>query len=424
MLLSETKTLSGVWMRDLDVDSRDEDLGPTIIVTSLVVYSCCTIFVLARILLRLRLLTKPTSDDYLTGLALMFGWAGAAFAVAAVQCGLGKHIATLDFEEAQYAVLWSMIGFCLTLLSISLPKVAVVALLVRLMSPSNALPYLLWSLAGLCFLVLLGHIPTVWTLYDTKFGCQNAKAFLNYSTFAGSYSAFVDMCLSVYPAFMLYNLRMKRRKRVGLGITLGIGSLDSIFAVLRTLSMPVDSSMLTIWGSIEGSMIIIAACIPLLLHLLDMLTRIIGWKELPPVRPYRPSRHITRRWITSGKTEVRASIPAQYRVICSCHASRPGPRDLLATANAHSNATQQDGPDFDWRRLDDADVGSGAGPDFKECLGLTDTEEEELMVWHFGRINGIVRHDEVTVAYEDAPLNLPEILVEAHTTRTFPATYP
>lgn len=177
-------------------------------------------------------------------------------------------------------------------------------------------------------------------------------------------------------------------------------------------------------ASVEGSMVIIAACIPILLPLLDMLTRVFGRKTLPPARPYRPSRHITRRWMLSGKTERRASIPAQYPIICSCYASRPSPRELLATAGAHSNATQQDGPDFDWRRLVDVDVGSGAGPDYKECFGLTDIEEEDLMVWHFGRFNGIVRYDEVTITYEDALPSLPEIPAEVYSTRTFPATYP
>lgn len=62
---------------------------------------------------------------------------------------------------------------------------AVVALLVRLMSPSKVHRYLLWSLAGLCFLVLLGHIPIIWTLCNTNSGCRNVKVFLNYSTFAG-----------------------------------------------------------------------------------------------------------------------------------------------------------------------------------------------------------------------------------------------
>lgn len=71
MLPSDTKTLPATWLRDLDVSSQDEDLGLTMLATSTVVYGCCTIFVLARILLRLRLLTKPTSEDYLTVLALV-----------------------------------------------------------------------------------------------------------------------------------------------------------------------------------------------------------------------------------------------------------------------------------------------------------------------------------------------------------------
>lgn len=71
MFLSETERFSSTWLRDVNDSPQDEDLGPTIIATSAVVYSCCTIFVLARILLRLRLLTKPTSDDYLTVLALV-----------------------------------------------------------------------------------------------------------------------------------------------------------------------------------------------------------------------------------------------------------------------------------------------------------------------------------------------------------------
>lgn len=71
MLLSATKYFPVIWPRDIDAGFRDEDLGPTIVATSVAVYSCCTIFVLARILLRLRLSTKPTSDDYLTVLALV-----------------------------------------------------------------------------------------------------------------------------------------------------------------------------------------------------------------------------------------------------------------------------------------------------------------------------------------------------------------
>lgn len=177
-------------------------------------------------------------------------------------------------------------------------------------------------------------------------------------------------------------------------------------------------------ASIEGSLITIAACFLLFLSELDMLKSFIGRKTLPPARSYQPYRHITKRWTTSGKIEGMASIPAQNCVIFSCYASRTGPRDPFATAGAHTNATQEDGPDFDWQWLDDVDVGSGAGTGSTGCFGLTDTEEEDLMVWHFGWVNGIVRYDEVIITYEDTPSNLLKIPIQAYSPRTFRTRYP
>lgn len=106
-----------------------------------------------------------------------------------------------------------------------------------------------------------------------------------------------------------------------------------------------------------------------------------------------------RIWITSSVIEGRATPPAQH-------------------------ATQQAGPDFDWRRLHDAEEGGDALPDVKQCFGLTDTEEYELMVWYFGRMSGIVRYDEFRITYQPAPATLLETPAQAHTPRSIPATFP
>jgi hypothetical protein len=39
-----------------------------------------------------------------------------------------------------------------------------------------------------------------------------------------AYSAFIDFYLAVYPALTLSRLQMKRKKKIGLMIALGIGS--------------------------------------------------------------------------------------------------------------------------------------------------------------------------------------------------------
>lgn len=177
--------------------------------------------------------------------------------------------------------------------------------------------------------------------------------------------------------------------------------------------------------SIEGSMVIIAACIPVLLPLLDLFTRILGRKKLPPVRPYRPSRHITIRWRSSGRTDGRASIPGPYRAICSSHLSETEPSGLLSTTSAQSSSTEQNRANSDWRRLDnDADATSDAQPGFEQCFGLTDMEEDKLMIWNYGRLSVAPRYEEVIIPIDDASPNLPGIPAHVHTRRVYPETYP
>lgn len=171
-------------------------------------------------------------------------------------------------------------------------------------------------------------------------------------------------------------------------------------------------------------MVIIAACIPVLLPLLDLITRVIGRKPLPPARPYRPSRHITIRWTSSGMTEGRASIPAPYRVLCSDHAPRVGSRGLIGRVGGNSSAGEEEGPDSDWRRLDDANTHNDEGPDFEKCFGLTDTEEDKLMIWFYGRLGATPRYDGFIIADENAPPTLPGIPGQVHTPRIYPYTCP
>ncbi|KAK2611451.1 hypothetical protein N8I77_004789 [Diaporthe amygdali] len=393
------------WPRDVDVAFENEDLGPTIVSISVAVYSCCTIFVLTRILLRLRLLTKPSSDDYLTVMALVFGWIGAAFAVVAVQHGLGRHVARLPPAKAHRVVLWSMIGFCFTLLSIALPKVAVVALLIRLMSPSSTHRYLLWFLAGLCSLVLLGHVPIIWTLCNTNSGCWNANIFLAYSTFAGTYSAFVDIYLSVYPAVVLFKLKMKREKKVGISLALGIGSLRFI-----------DAHDMGKHRGKYGNHCCMYSRAPTPARLIHSD---LGPKEatasttVPTIPPYHYKVEIIRQ-------DQRKSLNT-WAIPCNLFQPSVGNR----AESAQSSATEQNRANSDWRRLDnDADAASDAQPGFEQCFGLTDMEEDKLMIWNYGRLSVAPRYEEVIIPIDDASPNLPGIPAHVHTRRVYPETYP
>ncbi|KAI0377926.1 hypothetical protein F5Y04DRAFT_284394 [Hypomontagnella monticulosa] len=83
--------------------------------------------------------------------------------------------------------------------------------------------------------------------------CWDKWISVDYTRGACAFSAFVDFYLSIYPGVVLYKIQLPTKKKIALSAALGIGSICD----------------LTIWTIVEGSVIIIAACIPLLQPLLE-----------------------------------------------------------------------------------------------------------------------------------------------------------
>lgn len=84
----------------------------------------------------------------------------ATFAVA-VSYGYGRHADTLSPEQRSNATLWSIAGYPPGLMSLGLPKPAVVALLTRILNPGRWLKRLLWSIAAVCIANLLVYIAII-----------------------------------------------------------------------------------------------------------------------------------------------------------------------------------------------------------------------------------------------------------------------
>ncbi|KAI7307454.1 hypothetical protein KC340_g11389 [Hortaea werneckii] len=89
----------------------------------------------------------------------------------------------------------------------------------------------------------------------------------------------MDLYLAVYPATVLWKLQMNMKKKLGLSAALGFGIVATIVAAYKCTKLPglagADYSWATsemlIWTCVEGSTIIIAACIPIMQPLLRMI---------------------------------------------------------------------------------------------------------------------------------------------------------
>lgn len=142
----------------LPADIAAQDKGPGIIVTILCLTSITTLFVIARLYTRARVLRAAHLDDWLIVVSMACTWVAAGFSVVANLKGAGRHVRALTQQQLHDAIFFVMTGFVPSLLSFAFPKLAIVALLTRLMNPSRIHKRFLWALAGSCFLVLCTNI--------------------------------------------------------------------------------------------------------------------------------------------------------------------------------------------------------------------------------------------------------------------------
>ncbi|KAL0931850.1 uncharacterized protein CTRU02_212803 [Colletotrichum truncatum] len=229
---------------------------------------------------------------------------------------MGLHFDLLSLEQKQGAIFWTMVGFPAGVMSFGLPKVAVVALLTKILNPSPWHRRLLWGLSLFCLLNLTANMVLLFThclptrsLWDFSVTgrCLSKWTLVSFAIYSGgilanilhhqagqqhaylntiSFGAFVDAYLAVYPSVVLSKLQMSLKKKIALSVALGIGSISTIVAIYKCTRVPslasqdftYDTADLVIWTIVEGGTMIIAACIPVLQPLSDLVfgKRIFG----------------------------------------------------------------------------------------------------------------------------------------------------
>ncbi|KAL0780804.1 hypothetical protein CaCOL14_002139 [Colletotrichum acutatum] len=269
---------------------KAQDKGPIILIVCWIVTAISTCFVVGRVYVRGRIMKKFQSDDWFIILGLLCGYISTTLSTIAVTYGNGRHMPLLSTEQQQGAILWTTAAFCPGIMSFGLPKLAVVSLLVRLMNPDRYHKWFLWWLGIWCQLtlfvtagLLLGRCMPARSLWDfsVEGTCFDVNILVAYCIYAGSFSAFVDVYLAVYPAIILFRLQMATKKKIALSCALGIGSISGIVAIYKTTRIPslaskdfsYDTSDLVIWTVVEGSTIIIASSIPVMQPLLELILR-------------------------------------------------------------------------------------------------------------------------------------------------------
>jgi len=289
-------------------------------------------FVAARLFVRIKLRSLGL-DDYLIVLAMICAFVNLGISSAAAASGSGRHFNTLSFEEKQNVIKYTMAAFCPGVLSFAIPKLAVVALLTKLLNPSPAHRIFLWCSTSVTAIVIFGCVIILYAQctpsrsqwdFSVEGECWSPWTLVNYSIFAGSLSAFMDLYLAVYPAVILAQLQMNMKKKTALGIALGIGSVSCVVAAYKCTQLPslasddfsYNTANLVIWTCVEGSTIIIASCIPILQPLVKVIldkNAFSSARRSSNRTPYTKPTHgsnmeLSNDLVKSGKAYSRAKI--------------------------------------------------------------------------------------------------------------------
>lgn len=114
--------------------------------------------------------------------------------------GYGQHTRNLSTEATENALLWNMIAFIFGIISFAVPKLAVAALLHRILNPTPLQRAIMWGLVGMVAAIALANIliyvtqcnppQALWKISMVLTGkaqCRSPWILIDFATFNGGW---------------------------------------------------------------------------------------------------------------------------------------------------------------------------------------------------------------------------------------------
>ena len=270
----------------------------------------------------------------------------------AVQAGYGSHFKDLSDEQKVRAGRWLLTMRCFSPWPLAVPKLSVVALLIRVFEPSKivkrtfyaiaASGLLVAALATILWIVQCSPVEKQYNPSITEGHCWPRTTVYQFSEFQFGQSVVYDFIFALYPMTVLFKLQMSLPRKIGISINMALGVLAGLAGIIKLAMIrsvgkqgPLDPTyvepQVTIEIAIEAALLIVAACIPtsgpVLSRLKVMLFGGHGWSyDGRSGRRYQRNNHnnalenrSTKR--RHGDSSLEDGVPMK------AHAAPPSKRD-------------------------------------------------------------------------------------------------
>ncbi|KAL4881786.1 hypothetical protein BJY04DRAFT_227572 [Aspergillus karnatakaensis] len=245
-----------------------------------------------RFYVRIRILRSLGWDDAFILLALMCAIVNTVLVTLSVQSGTGRHMEDLSHSQQIASAKYQLLSQGFHVMATNWGKVSVALFLVRIISEVKQHKRAMYAGIVIMTVVNVVGVYTVygqctpvaktWDYIGVEGRCWPDGAQRDYAYFQGSFSALSDFLLAIYPLFTIKNLQMATKVKVGLGFVLSLGIIAMIAAIVKTIHLAAlaahenatwDMVDLTVWVAVEQYFIILAACIPALTPLFNIIVR-------------------------------------------------------------------------------------------------------------------------------------------------------
>ncbi|KAI0123714.1 hypothetical protein BJ170DRAFT_92455 [Xylariales sp. AK1849] len=274
---------------------------------------CWGLFAITTAVVALRFYSRLTSkrgrpthfgalglDDGLTAFSWIVLLVTQIFITIAAGYGLGRHYDELSPSDQINALKWSTIIDAVIIWAFSLPKLAIIALLRRILNYGLHTAVFFWGLAfvgqalifSMSVFIFVQCNPTAknWDK-DIPGICLPTDVLIGIEYFVSSWSAFLDLFFAVYPVPFVMRLNMPMKTRIAVSSALSLGVFACIIqgyklSILGPSFVETDKDptfplpYLNTLGMSEACMLLIAGSLPALGPLIRQakytLSRITG----------------------------------------------------------------------------------------------------------------------------------------------------
>ncbi|EFW17844.1 hypothetical protein D8B26_004819 [Coccidioides posadasii str. Silveira] len=225
-------------------------------------------------------------DDWAIVAAHLFSIAFSVCNIMSVKHGFGNHTWEVPKPERIQALKWSLIVQVIYKIVISLTKVAILLLYLRLFSVQKVFRWLCYALIALTVLSGIAYTPlTIWQ-------CSPVQAFWDRSIphqcignqhWRLSYSVInigTDFLILFLPIQRIFCLQLERRDKIALIFIFSLGAFVCIISVIRVTTIrrvgkrkdPLWNTFpLGLWSVVEVNTGIVCACMPMIRQSLSVL---------------------------------------------------------------------------------------------------------------------------------------------------------